>query len=133
MTLIPLETDLLVEAYVSPADVAFLKPGQPALIKLTAYDFGRYGGIDGHILRISPDTLRNERERAQRPDKPVETEEGLYRVVVGFKAESFQFHGKPLQVLPGMTATVEVRTGSKTVLAYLFRPLQNISNALHER
>lgn len=133
LTLVPLDSELQVEAYVSPADVAFIRPGQPALIKLSAYDFGRYGGLSGTVESLSPDTLRNERERLQRPDRTLETEEGLYRLVVRFDPSGFRYHGQPLQVLPGMTASVEVKTGSKTVLAYVVRPVREISGALHER
>ena len=124
---------MLVEAYVKPADVAFLEVGQPAVVKLTAYDFNKYGGLQGVIEHISPDTLRDEKERARRPGTPIELEEGLYRIMVRIQDQGLERNGLRLELTPGMTAMVEVRTGQKTVLEYIFRPLQSLSMALRER
>lgn len=131
LEIVPTEDEMLVEAYVKPADVAFLKVGQAAVVKLTAYDFNKYGGLDGIVEHLSPDTLRDERQR--RPGTPVELEEGLYRILVRIKNAHEVRHGLPLEPTPGMTAMVDIRTGQKTVLEYLFRPLQNVSMALRER
>jgi len=111
--------------------VAFLKVGQPATVKLTAYDFNKYGGLDGVVDYLSPDTLRDERQK--RPGTPVELEEGLYRILVRIKNAREVRHGLKLDPTPGMTAMVDIRTGQKTVLEYIFRPLQNVSMALRER
>ena len=124
---------MLVEAYVKPADVAFLKIGQEAVVKLTAYDFNKYGGLQGILEHISPDTLRDEKERARRPGTPIELEEGLYRILVRIQDKDRVRKGLRLDLTPGMTAAVEIRTGQKTVLEYIFRPLQNLSNAMRER
>ena len=131
LEIVPTEDEMLVEAYVKPADVAFLKVGQAATVKLTAFDFNKYGGLEGVIEHLSPDTLRDERQR--RPGMPVELEEGLYRIIVRIQNAREVRHGLKLEPTPGMTAMVDIRTGQKTVLEYIFRPLQNISMALRER
>jgi membrane fusion protein, adhesin transport system len=133
LEIVPTEDEMLVEAYVKPADVAFLEVGQPAVVKLTAYDFNKYGGFDGVIEHISPDTLRDEKERARRPGMPIELEEGLYRIMVRIQDQDRVRNGLRMELTPGMTAMVEVRTGQKTVLEYIFRPLQSLSSALSER
>lgn len=131
LEIVPTQDQMLVEAYVKPAEVAFLKSGQKAMVKLTAYDFNRFGGLDGVLEHISPDTLRDEKQR--RPGVPVELEEGYYRLLVRITDTHLERNGLRMQPLPGMTATVEVKTGQKTVLEYLFRPLQTVSQALRER
>lgn len=131
LEIVPTEDEMLVEAYVKPSEVAFLKVGQQAVVKLTSYDFNKYGGLDGVLEHLSPDTLRDEKQR--RPGNPVELEEGLYRILVRIKDTRSVRHGRTINPTPGMTATVEIRTGQKTVLEYLFRPLQNVSQALRER
>ncbi len=131
LEIVPTQDQMLVEAYVKPAEVAFLKSGQKALVKLTAYDYNRFGGLEGVLDHISPDTMRDEKQR--RPGVPVELEEGYYRLLVRITDRQLERHGLRLQPLPGMTATVEIKTGQKTVLEYLFRPLQSVSQALRER
>lgn len=131
LEIVPTEDEMLVEAYVKPSEVAFLKVGQKAVVKLTSYDFNKYGGLDGVLEHLSPDTLRDEKQR--RPGNPVELEEGLYRILVRIKDTNRVRHGRTIIPTPGMTATVEIRTGQKTVLEYLIRPLQNVSQALRER
>ena len=131
LEIVPTEDEMLVEAYVKPSEVAFLKIGQPAVVKLTAYDFNKYGGLDGVLEHVSPDTLRDEKQR--RPGNPVELEEGLYRIIVRVKQTTGLRNGLRLTPSPGMTASGEIRTGYKTVLEYIFRPLQNVTQALRER
>jgi adhesin transport system membrane fusion protein len=131
LEIVPTEDEMLVEAYVKPSEVAFLKVGQAAVVKLTAYDFNKYGGLEGVLEHLSPDTLREEKQR--RPGSPVELEEGLYRILVRVKEPADLRNGLRLSPLPGMTASVEIQTGYKTVLEYIFRPLQNVSQALRER
>lgn len=131
LEIVPTQDQMLVEAYVKPAEVAFLKMGQQALVKLTAYDFNRFGGLEGVVEHISPDTMRDEKQR--RPGVPVELEEGYYRLLVRIVDTHLERNGLLIKPLPGMTATVEIKTGQKTVLEYLFRPLQNVSQALRER
>ena len=131
LEIVPVQDEMLVEAYVRPTEVAFLKPGQAATVKLTAYDFNKYGGLDGVLEQVSPDTLKDERNR--RPGSLPELEEGFYRILVRIRDDDRVRAGLTLEPLPGMTALVEIRTGNKTVLEYLFRPLQNVSQALRER
>ena len=131
LEIVPTEDEMLVEAYVKPSEVAFLKVGQAAVVKLTAYDFNKYGGLDGVLEHLSPDTLRDEKQK--KPGNPVELEEGFYRILVRVKESTKIRNGLQLIPSPGMTASVEIRTGYKTVLEYIFRPLQNFSQALRER
>lgn len=132
LEIIPTEDEMLVEAYVKPSDVAFLKVGQKAVVKLSSYDFNKYGGLDGQLENLSPDTLKDERQQ-RKPGNLPDLEEGLYRILVRIKDLNRVRKGLKIETTPGMTATVEIRTGRKTVLEYLFRPLQNVSQALRER
>jgi HlyD family type I secretion membrane fusion protein len=127
------EDEMLVEAYVKPSEVAFLHVGQKAVVKLSSYDFNKYGGLDGELEHLSPDTLKDERQQRRPGGNPVDMEEGYYRILVRIKDTNLVRNGKRIEPTPGMTATVEIRTGQKTVLEYLFRPLQNVSQALRER
>jgi adhesin transport system membrane fusion protein len=131
LEIVPTEDEMLVEAYVKPSEVAFLKVGQAAVVKLTAYDFNKYGGLEGVLEHLSPDTLRDEKQK--KPGNPVELEEGFYRIIVRVKEPTDLRKGLRLIPSPGMTASVEIRTGYKTVLEYIFRPLQNVTQALRER
>jgi adhesin transport system membrane fusion protein len=131
MEIVPTQDEMLVEAYVKPAEVAFLKVGQAATVKLTAYDFNKYGALDGVLEHLSPDTLKDERNRRQ--GSLPELEEGYYRILVRIKEGAQVRSGMTLAPMPGMTAIVEIRTGHKSVLEYLFRPLQSVSQALRER
>ena len=131
LEIVPTEDVMLVEAYVKPSEVAFLKVGQAAVVKLTAYDFNKYGGLEGILEHLSPDTMRDEKQK--KPGNPVELEEGFYRIIVRVKETTDLRNGLRLTPSPGMTASVEIRTGYKTVLEYLFRPLQNVTQALRER
>jgi adhesin transport system membrane fusion protein len=131
LEIVPTEDEMLVEAYVKPSEVAFLKVGQAAVVKLTAYDFNKYGGLEGILEHLSPDTLRDEKQK--KPGNPVELEEGFYRIIVRVKEPTDLRNGLRLIPSPGMTASVEIRTGYKTVLEYIFRPLQNVTQALRER
>ncbi len=124
MEIVPLEDQLLVEAKIRPHDVAFLRPGLPATVKVTAYDYAIYGGLDGHVERISPDTLREEK----RPE-----EDSYYRVVVRTRSSTLSAGGKELPIIPGMTASVEIRTGEKTVMDYVLKPVLKVREALRER
>ncbi|HMM52914.1 MAG TPA: HlyD family type I secretion periplasmic adaptor subunit [Burkholderiaceae bacterium] len=134
MTIVPTEDTLVIEAYVRPADVAFIHPGQKAVVKISAYDYAIYGGLDGTVENISPDTLRDER-RAGTPVADVADEaNSYYRVLVRTTSNSLTTpNGQVLPIIPGMTASVEMLTGRKTVLQYLIKPLNRASEALRER
>lgn len=126
MQIVPLEDDLLVEARVRPGDVAFLKPGLPASVKVDAYDYTIYGSIHGTVSYISADTLSEGLKQG---------EQAYYRVQV--KTRGREFSGRPgvsLEIQPGMTAMVEIKTGSNTVLRYLAKPVvKTLNEALGER
>jgi membrane fusion protein, adhesin transport system len=124
MEIVPLEDKLLVEAKIRPHDVAFLRPGLPATVKITAYDYAIYGGLDGHVELISPDTLREERKAE---------EESYYRVLVRTTNSTLTAGTQQLPIIPGMTASVEVRTGEKTVMDYVLKPVLKVRAALRER
>ena len=120
--IVPLEDNLLVEAKVRPADIAFLHPGQPAMVKVTAYDFAIYGGLDAVVEDISADTITDERG------------ESFYRVRVRTHDNALYKAGEPLPIIPGMTTQVDILTGEKTVLDYLLKPiLRAKERALRER
>lgn len=133
LEIVPTEDEMLVEAYVKPSEVAFLHVGQKAVVKLTSYDFNKYGGLDGELEHLSPDTLKDERQQRKPGASPADMDEGYYRIMVRIKDTNLVRNGKKIELTAGMTATVEIRTGQKTVLEYLFRPLQNVSQALRER
>jgi adhesin transport system membrane fusion protein len=121
---VPLDDQLLVEARIAPHEVAFLRPGLAAKVKLSAYDYTTYGALDGEVELISADTLRGDRPNV---------DENYYRVLVRTQGSTLTAAGRPLPVIPGMTATVEIRTGEKTVLDYLLKPVRRSRDALRER
>lgn len=133
LEIIPTQDEMLVEAYVKPAEIAFLAIGQSAMIKLTAYDFNKYGGLKGELVHFSPDTLRDDSRNRKPGANPVELDEGYYRLLIRILDPNEKRHGVTLHPSPGMTATVEILTGKKTVIEYLFRPLQSVTQALRER
>jgi adhesin transport system membrane fusion protein len=133
LEIVPVKDDMLVEAYVKPSEVAFLRLNQPAVVKLTAFDFNKYGGLEAVLDHISPDTLRDENKPRKPGSAPVDLEEGYYRILVRITDTRIDRHGMRMKATPGMTATVEIKTGQKTVLEYLLRPLQSMTQALRER
>jgi adhesin transport system membrane fusion protein len=123
--IVPLDDTLLIEAKIRPADIAFLHPGQKATVKITAYDFSIYGGLSADLERISADTIRDEESR---------DDQRYYRVYLRTKTNALEHQGQELPIIPGMTATVEILTGKKSVLDYLLKPLLKAKNqALRER
>lgn len=124
MTIVPLEDDLMVEARILPEDIAFIHPGMRATIKISAYDYAIYGALEGEVISISPDSIRDE----------VDPQLQYYRVYVA--AEDFSLtnaHGTIFPISPGMVATVDIHTGARTVLQYLLKPLNRAGEALRER
>jgi membrane fusion protein, adhesin transport system len=106
--IVPLEDDLLLEARVQPKDIAFLRPGQPAMVKFTAYDFSIYGGLEGTLEQIGADTETDDKGNS------------FYVVRVRTARPDF---GKNLSIMPGMVAEVDIRTGRKSILSYLLKPV----------
>lgn len=124
MEIVPLDERLLVEARLAPRDIAFIRPGQRASVKITAYDYSIFGGLEGRVASISPDTIRDE----------VNPEIHYYRVFVRTDADALvDKAGKRHAIGPGMIATADIHTGSKTVLQYLLKPLNRAREALRER
>ena len=131
MEIVPVEGPLLVEAYIRPQDVAFIKPSDEALVKLTAYDYSLYGGLDGVVTLISPDTLQDNRRPSELKLNP---DESYYRVIVETRDNQLNDkNGKPLPIIPGMIASVDIKTGEKTVFQYLTKPITRLKQALRER
>ena len=124
MSLVPLDDQMVIEAKISPRDVAFIHPGQKALVKVTAYDYSIYGGLEGEVTMISPDTLQDE----------VKRDVYYYRVYIRTDSNHLtNKQGQEFPVFPGMIATVDIKTGSKTILDYLLKPLNKAKEALRER
>jgi len=115
LEIVPLEDNLLVEARVKPRDIAFLRPGQDALVKITAYDFSIYGGFPAKLEQISADSITDEKK----PDRA----ESYYLVRVRTTSAVPARRDKPVAIIPGMTATVHIQTGEKTFLQYLLKPI----------
>lgn len=126
MQIVPVEDDLLIEAKVRPADIAFVKPGLPATVKLDAYDYTIYGTLPGKVTYISADTLSDETRNTSEPP--------YYRVRVETKTSDLQHGPQRIEITPGMTATVEIKTGTNTVWRYLTKPItKTIFESLSER
>jgi len=127
MQIVPIEDDLLIEAKVKPSDIAFVKPGLPTTIKLDAYDYTIYGSLQGTVSYISADTLSDESRNMNEP--------AYYRVQVKTKASDITRHAsKRIEIQPGMTASVEIKTGHNTVWKYLTKPItKTMAEALGER
>ena len=113
---VPLDDRLLIEAYVAPQDIAFLRAGQPVRVKITAYDFTRYGMLDGEILRIGANAIRrDERDEAE-----------VFVITVRTEGAIVDADGAKVQILPGMTAEVDVLAGKRRVIDYLLQPLERV-------
>ncbi len=125
MEITPLGPRVLVEARIKPKDIGFLQLGQSAIIKLNGYDYNVLGGLKGTIEYISPDALGDTDKNGQN---------AYYRVVIGTERnDDLEYKGQALPVLPGMTATVEIRTGERSVLSYVLRPMMKSREAMRER
>lgn len=134
LEIVPLHEEMLVEAFVPPNEVAHLKVGQVATVKLSAYDFGHYGGLEGVVELLSADALTDESKSGGRAgSNPVDVEPGFYKILVKILNPGVERKGMKLIPQPGMTATVDILTDHKTVLEYLFRPAQTFKEALRER
>ena len=121
--IIPVDEDLFIEAQVRPEDIAHVEPGQEATIKLTAYDYTIYGSLKGDVKVVSADTFEDERDPNAEP---------YYRVTVSVDLDSLTARQQQIEIRPGMRATVELHTGSKTFLRYLMKPLYKSQEAFRE-
>lgn len=119
---VPVEDNLLIEAKIRPSDIAFLRPGQDAMIKLTAYDFSIYGGLPAKLERISADTILDDNG------------DSFYLIYLRTNKSYIESSKGPLDIIPGMTVSVDILTGKKTVLDYIFKPILKAKNeAMRER
>jgi len=122
LEIVPIEDNLLIEAKIRPSDIAFLRPGQEAMIKLTAYDFAIYGGLPAKLERISADTITDEKD------------DSFYLIYLRTDKNYIDSSKGMLNIIPGMTTSVDILTGKKTVLDYLLKPILKAKNeALRER
>jgi adhesin transport system membrane fusion protein len=123
--IVPSSDALLVEAKIDPKDIAFIHPKLKVIVKITAYDFSIYGGLDGEIVDISADSII---------DKESKDEKSYYRVVVRTNKNFLERNGEKLPIIPGMVATVDIVTGKKTILDFILKPILKVKqNALTER
>lgn len=123
--IVPSSDGLLVEAKIDPRDIAFISPTQKVIIKITAYDFSIYGGLDGKIVEISADSI---------VDKDSRDKKSYYRVLIKTDKNFLEIRGRKYPIIPGMIATVDIVTGKKTILDFLLKPILKVKqDALHER
>jgi adhesin transport system membrane fusion protein len=128
MDIVPLDDSLLVESKIRPQDIAFIRPNQDAVVKISAYDSSVYGSLKGKVERISADTIVDDKA-----EKVSERQETFYRVMVRTEKNHLGTEAHPLPIIPGMVTTVEVLTGEKSVLDYLLKPARTLrSDALRE-
>ncbi|MBD8809269.1 MULTISPECIES: HlyD family type I secretion periplasmic adaptor subunit [Pseudomonas syringae group] len=122
LEIVPLEDNLLIEAKVRPQDVAFLHPGQKAMVKFSAYDYTLYGGLPARLELIGADTITDDKDNS------------FYLIQVRTDSNHLGSDSRPLLIIPGMIATVDIITGEKSVLDYLLKPvLKARAEALRER
>lgn len=112
LEMVPLEDKLLVEARVKPQDIAFITPNQRALVKITAYDFLQYGGLTGTVEHISADSLFDNNQK-----------ENFYAVIIRTDEAALKRGSNVFPIIPGMITDVDIITGRKSILAYLFKPI----------
>ena len=123
MEVVPLGDKLLVETRVKPSDIAFIKVGDRALVKVTAYDFSTYGGLDGRVVQVSADSIYDENEK-----------QAYFTVIVETNKAYLMASGRRLPITPGMMTDTQIITGRKSILTYLLKPvLKARSEALRER
>lgn len=109
--IVPSDQTLLVEVKVKPSDIAFIYFGQKAIVKFSAYDFSIYGGLDGKVVHISADTIKDEKDNT------------FYTVRIKTNKNFLGSEAKPLKIIPGMTVNVDIITGQKSVLDYILKPI----------
>lgn len=124
MNIVPMNDRLLIEARLSPRDIAFIHPGQRAVVKISAYDYAIYGGLNGVVESISPDTIQDE----------VKPEIYYYHVFIRTDNDYVQNKaGRRFAISPGMVSTVDIKTGEKSIMDYLVKPFNKAKEAMRER
>jgi len=125
MQILPTSSDLVIDAKVSPADIAYVKEDQEATVKLDAYDYSIFGAMNGTVSYISPDTLMEQTPKGEEP---------YYRVLIVINGAEFKGRGDEIVIKPGMTASVDIKAMERTVLSYLTKPItKTLSEGLGER
>ena len=114
--IVPIDDKYLVEARIRPQDIGFISPGLPATIRLSAYDYTKYGTLKGHVERIGVDTVTDENR------------ETFYRVIITTDTEQSNGYKSTLRIIPGMIASIDIETGRRTVLDYLLKPFLRIGD-----
>ena len=123
--IVPQSDILLIEAKIDPKDIAFINPQQRAIVKITAYDFSIYGGLEGKIVEISADSIVDKNDKDQK---------SYYKVVIKTERNYLEKDKQKLPIIPGMITSVDIITGKKSILDFILKPiLKTKSNALHER
>lgn len=126
MEIVPMGSRVLVEARIKPADIGFVKVGQDVVVKLSSYEYTVYGGLKGTVQSISPDALGD-------PDRGAAADATYYRALIRADRTQLKAGDKPLAVLPGMTGIVDIRTGQRSVLGFVLRPMLKSQEAFRER
>ena len=128
LDIVPVDAKLLLDARLDPKDVSYIKPGLPVAIKLAAFDTAIYGELKGTVVLVSPDTFRGEDAR-NAEGQPA----AYYRVLIESEIDKTDERQKKMVIIPGMTATAQIKTGAKTVMQYLIKPIYKAKEAFRER
>jgi adhesin transport system membrane fusion protein len=127
LDIVPVDETLLFEARLDPKDVSHVSVGLPVSIKLSAYDTAIYGELQGKVELVSPDTFREDA-------RPVEGQPmNYYRVMISAAIDPAHPKQRDMQIIPGMQATTQIKTGNKTVMQYLMKPVSKAKEAFRER
>ncbi|KTF08421.1 HlyD family type I secretion membrane fusion protein [marine sediment metagenome] len=125
MQILPTSSELVVDAKIKPSDIAYIKEGQDATVKLDAYDYSIFGAMTGKVSYISPDTLMEQTPKGEEP---------YYRVLIVITGAEFEKGSKEIVIKPGMTASIDIKAMERTVLSYLTKPItKTLSEGLGER
>ncbi|MCX2864965.1 HlyD family type I secretion periplasmic adaptor subunit [Paucibacter sp. PLA-PC-4] len=124
MEIVPLTERILVETRIKPAEIGYLRVGQKATIKVAGFDYNVFGGLQGKVEYISPDALGD-------ADKGGDGR--YYRALVRTERSTLRYKGEAVEVIPGMNASVEIKTGERSVLSFLLRPMLKTQEAMRER
>ena len=127
LDIVPGDAKLLFEAKLDPKEVSHVHAGLPVAIKLAAYDSAIYGELNGTVTLVSADTFREEGRQ------PENQQGGYYRVMIESKIDEGDEQQRKMQIIPGMTATTQIKTGAKTIMQYLLKPLTKAKEAFRER
>ncbi len=128
MDIVPVDSKLLFEAKLDPKDISHIKPGLPVALKMPAYDSAIFGELNGKVVTVSPDTFREDPMRSA--ESPMA---GYYRIMIESEIDPADEKKKNMKIIPGMTANAQIKTGDRTVMHYLTKPLTKAKEAFRER